>query len=124
MTAPLIAPPLSFDPTLGIVRLCSQCGEEWPFDEEFWYMRNGDLSPAWPRRCIACCAEYYAARRRSDQKMAKAERVHLVPDPDRCGKRMGRGRICGRALFHKHDCRSVAQLSVDASRRRAKRDAA
>ncbi len=50
------------DPILGPVRLCPTCSEEWPFDDEFWHMRDGRLSPSWPRRCRACCSDYYRDR--------------------------------------------------------------
>lgn len=108
------------DPELGRVRLCGSCHEEWPFDGEFWHMRDGDLNPAWPARCIACCAEYYAQRRRLTQQVAKAERVHLIPAAGRCGATMTKGLLCGRYPGHSGSHRSVHAMRDEAARKRPK----
>ena len=112
------------DPLLGRVRLCSACGDEWPFDAEFWHMRDGGLSPAWPARCIACCAEYYAAKRRLAMTLERAERVFLIPDSSRCGTALRGGRYCGRKPGHSTEHRSMETVAAEAQRRRDKRAAA
>lgn len=106
------------DPLLGRVRLCSTCHEWWPFDGEFWHMVDGELNPAWPRRCIACCAEYYASRRRLSMQMEKAERGALTPPPGRCGLSLRNGRSCGRYPGHRDKHRSIEAMRADAERGR------
>lgn len=112
------------DPELGRVRLCGTCHEEWPFDADFWHLINGALNPAWPARCIACCAEYYAQRRRLAQQIAKSERVFLIPAAGRCGAKMSAGRVCGRHAGHLARHRSVAAMRDEAERKRDSRVAA
>ncbi len=42
------------DPVLGVVRLCRGCGEEWPKDGEFWFLKaDGKVLG----RCKACWSE-------------------------------------------------------------------
>lgn len=73
------------DPILGTEKRCGTCGEWWPLDEEFWYVKRyqaGDIAYAagksyirqssgehWYSRCRACWADRsaaaYAARRAS-----------------------------------------------------------
>ena len=110
------------DPVLGRVRLCSICHEWWPFDGEFWHMADGRLNPAWPHRCIACCAEYFASRRRLAMQMEKAERATIVPPRGRCGVAMRGGGSCGRKPGHKLGHRSLQAMRADAERQQVNRD--
>ena len=51
--------------------------------------------------------------------VAKAERVYLIPDPERCGKPMKYGRTCGRHPDHRNECRSREAMTAEAARKRA-----
>jgi hypothetical protein len=71
------------DPELGPEKLCTTCGEWWPLDEEFWYLkryRAGDVETSGGRtyvrqtsgatvqsRCRACWAER-SARQYAERK--------------------------------------------------------
>ena len=110
------------DPELGPVRRCLGCGEEWPFDAEFWHLVDGKLDKRWPARCIACGLDYYAARRRAKMQMSRLSRPldPTVPDPtDGCCNAVLRHGRCGRRPGHRLSCRSVAAMERDAARKRA-----
>jgi hypothetical protein len=111
------------DPELGAVRLCGACGEEWPFDSEFWHLRNGVLDKNWPRRCIACCSEYHAQRRRLAQRIERHQRRAIAPKEGRCGAAMRSHQRCGRQMGHPYGHRSVTAMRVDAARKRQGRAA-
>jgi hypothetical protein len=90
------------DPELGTERLCPGCDEFWPFDDEFWHIRDGRLSSAWPHRCRACCADYYAARLRLRLRDLAQVESQVVPVPaDRCRNPMMSREVCGRRAGHK-----------------------
>lgn len=114
------------DAVLGRVLRCPECTEEWPLDDEFYHMDGrGGLSTAWPRRCIACCQDYYAARRRLLMTIAKGERaVEVVPPEGKCGAYMFRQRHCGRRRDHRGGHRSVEAVEYDRVRQARKRMAA
>lgn len=111
------------DPELGLVRLCGSCGEEWPFDAEFWHMRDGKLHPAWLPRCIACCQEYAAERRRVSQRITRRNRRAGRPKEGRCGAWMRSHQRCGRKAGHWDGHRSVAAMRTEAAHKRASRAA-
>jgi hypothetical protein len=50
------------DPELGTMKVCTLCGEAWPFDEEFYY-REGKGWTGWCRACWAERQREYRARR-------------------------------------------------------------
>jgi hypothetical protein len=107
------------DPELGPVRLCKGCDEWWPFDAEFWHLRDGALNPAWLPRCIACCAEYSAERRRLRQTIARTNLVLPSPVEGRCNAVMyGRDR-CGRHQGHAYGHRSFATMAAETARKHA-----
>lgn len=106
------------DPLLGPVLLCRSCKEEWPFDDEFWHIKDGRLSDSWLHRCIACCADYYAARRRLRQTVSRANRVTIAPKPGRCGALLRANQRCGRRPGHRNGHRSVEAMGNDAGRAR------
>jgi len=109
-----------FDDILGVVATCPTCREGWPFDGEFWKMRDGMLSSSWPARCIACCLEYYAARRRETMHHERHVReVFAPPEPapdGRCGSEMRGGAACARRQGHRYGHRSVEAMRSDAAR--------
>ena len=111
------------DPELGIVRLCRACGEEWPFDSEFWHLRNGKMDDRWPWRCIACCVEYKAARHRIRQEISRDRRRTPPALPGRCNARMRYGR-CGRTAGHGYTHRDYRVMQDEAFRRKERRRAA
>lgn len=112
------------DPVLGRVRLCPGCGDEWPFDDEFWHMRNGRLDGNRPARCRACCADYTALRRRARMTFVRDGRGRRLAPPDRCGRRLADGGFCGRLPAHRYGCRSVEALEDDARRQYVRRNVA
>ena len=79
------SPSRRIDPELGTEKRCNVCGDWWPLDEEFWYVKRyavGDVAYAggkpyvrltpgvhWYSRCRACWADRaaaaYAAKRAS-----------------------------------------------------------
>lgn len=109
------------DSELGIVRRCPGCDEEWPFDAEFWHLRDGAMDKRWPARCIACCLDYYAERRRIKMQLSRLARPvnEDVPEPVEglCNAILLHGR-CARRLGHNLSCRSTAAMARDAARRR------
>jgi hypothetical protein len=111
------------DPELGVVRLCGACGEEWPFDSEFWHITDGRLDKRWPRRCIACCNDYYAQRRRLAQRIERHQRRATAPKEGRCGAPMRSHQRCGRQAGHSLGHRSVSAMRQDAARKRTDRAA-
>jgi hypothetical protein len=109
------------DPELGLVRRCSACAEEWPFDAEFWHILEGKLDKRWPARCIACCLDYFAQRRRLRMELSRMSRPvdDLAPPVEgNCNAILRHGR-CGRRLGHRLACRSVEAMAHDAARKRA-----
>lgn len=101
------------DPELGLVRFCKGCREWWPYDGEFWHMKGLGLHPAWLPRCVACCAEYSAERRRMRQTIERTNRVRPLPIPGRCNAPMRTGR-CGRRAGHDYEHRSTVAMRADA----------
>ena len=114
--------PLRDDPELGQVRQCSGCGEWWPFDAEFWHMEGDRLSSSWLAQCRACCADYYAKRRRVRQEIVRADRRLPEPVPGRCNVPMRVGR-CGRLLGHDLAHRSTDAIIADRRRQMDRRTA-
>lgn len=116
------------DDELGLVRTCPRCLEEWPFDAEFWHMRGSILSAAWPSWCIACCAEYYAARRRERMVIERdgRGRLEVVDEPaeGRCNARLSAGMRCGRRPGHRWGHRSAMAMAAETTRKTARRRAA
>lgn len=53
---------------LGLERRCSRCGEFWPFDEEFFRMKNGKPLP----RCLACDHEDRNRQKREKRARERA----------------------------------------------------
>ena len=69
------------DPELGTEKRCTTCGEWWPLDEDFWYVKRyevGDTAYAggkpyvrqtagrhWFSQCRACWSDRSAARYRA-----------------------------------------------------------
>ena len=99
---------------LGIERLCPGCDETWPYDDEFWHMRDGKLSSSWPHRCRACCADYTAARLRMRMTMSAHEhRTTMEPIPGRCSRAMRRHERCGRRPGHADGCRSATAMATE-----------
>lgn len=45
---------IRIDPELGRMRLCRRCGEWWPYDREFYYIRADGHSSG---NCKACHTE-------------------------------------------------------------------
>ena len=103
--------------------MCGSCGEEWPFDDEFWHLRDGKLHPAWLPRCIACCAEYAAERRRTHQRITRHNRREIAPKFGRCGASMRMHQRCGRKVGHRNGHRSVAVMRTETERKREGRAA-
>lgn len=110
------------DPELGRVRHCGGCDEWWPFDSEFWHMDGERLSKSWPCRCIACCAEYFAQRRRLYQEIRRSDRAIPQPRKGRCNAVMA-GDRCGRMAGHAFGHRSTEAMESDRLRKRAERAA-
>jgi len=110
------------DPEIGLVRLCKGCLEEWPFDDEFFHMKDDDLSPAWPRRCRACCLEMRAGWRRSRMEVLRVERVVPQPIEGRCNALMRGGR-CGRTSGHDYKHRTTVAMATESARTRSARAA-
>ena len=111
------------DPELGNVRYCPQCRQWWPFDSEFWHMDGDRLNSSYPHRCIACCADYAASRRRLFQQIRRADRAIPQPVDGRCNAPM-RGDRCGRKPGHQWAHRSTEALHSDRLRKRGERAAA
>lgn len=108
------------DDLLGPVRLCVGCDEEWPWDPEFWHLRGGRFNTSYPHRCIACCADYYAARRRLTQTVARHEYRAERPIEGRCNTVMRGRAMCGRWANHRNEHRSQDAMShATAAHRRA-----
>lgn len=117
-----LAPVFRDDPELGRVRHCTGCGEDWPFDAEFWHIDGERLSGNWPSRCIACCSEYFAARRRLYQEIKRADRAIPPPVDGRCNQVMS-GDRCGRRPGHGYAHRSTEAMASDRIRQRTGRAA-
>lgn len=110
------------DPEFGTVRQCSGCGEWWPFDAEFWHMEGDKLSSSWLAQCRACCADYYANRRRVRQEIVRADRRLPAPLPGRCNVPMY-GDRCGRLRGHDRAHRSTVSMGKDQRRQQLRREA-
>ena len=60
------------DPELGEVRRCTNCHEDWPLDEEFWYFGNrGDGVELTSSKCKACYNLVYKEARRRATKASR-----------------------------------------------------
>ncbi len=57
---------INVDPEMGVVRLCGECEEEWPDDEEFYAPGS--------YYCIACETERIERRRASVREAARRYR--------------------------------------------------
>lgn len=106
------------DELLGRVRECPQCKEEWPWDSEFWHISDGEFHGAWPHRCIACCADYFADRRRVAMTIRRSDREIHHPPADRCGQELTGGQFCGRAVGHNYGHRSWRAMKEEAARKK------
>lgn len=50
--------PERVDPEIGLVRLCRGCGEEWPKDDEFFFIKkSGPQAGNVMGNCKACWSE-------------------------------------------------------------------
>ncbi len=73
------------DSVLGEVRKCPQCGDWWPLDREFWYLKPGS-SDGFDSYCKACRAEYVRVQRRKKKErslMSTQPSPPLVGPPGR-----------------------------------------
>ena len=60
-----IQKPKYIETELGREKLCIECGEYWPLDDEFWFHRNAKLlSGATSKRYEAACKCCYNIRYR------------------------------------------------------------
>jgi hypothetical protein len=111
------------DPELGLVRMCPECRDEWPFDGEFWHIRDGKLDGNRPARCRACCVDYYAKRRRIQQIVTRENRRIPEPVPGRCNALMETHDRCGRRPLHRLGHRSYTALEREREHKRSERAA-